>query len=193
MKNPIYCDKGIGDNGRCSSLAVYRIEFESKSTEGKKKKFCRCEDHKTIATACYKNANLETAELINQKAEVEIANKFMQTLVGKPISSKWHRDTVIGRYLKGNCAIMCQTLKGKWVIVYFKQIQKTADQIKLLGLRIGDEVRHDDYDSETPFVITEINYAEESVNTAGGKNGSWINHVSLIIPIKKASWQKQDI
>lgn len=48
------------------------------------------------------------------------------------------------------------------------------------GVKIGQRVSHEDY-SDCLFTVIDIDTINEVVKTKGGKNGEWINHVSLII------------
>ena len=50
-------------------------------------------------------------------------------------------------------------------------------------LKIGERVSHDDYSSEL-FTVSEIN--GRVITTKGGKNGTWVNDIDLIIrnPVK---------
>lgn len=60
--------------------------------------------------------------------------------------------------------------------------------MKANELRIGNIVSHEDYSGE-PFEVVSIEkYKDEYViNTKGGKNGTWINPISLVtkVPITK--------
>lgn len=62
--------------------------------------------------------------------------------------------------------------------------------MKVNELRIGNIVSHEDY-SEEIFEVISIEQHEDSylINTKGGKNGTWINHIDLIkkVPITKES------
>ena len=53
--------------------------------------------------------------------------------------------------------------------------------------RIGNYVSHEDYSTDV-FVIKSINFYDEHndymVDTTGGKNGTWINPIENIKPIK---------
>lgn len=51
-------------------------------------------------------------------------------------------------------------------------------------LKIGHVVSHEDYSCEE-FVITNIDKENEIVFTKGGKNGTWDNHIDLIIRLGK--------
>jgi len=51
-------------------------------------------------------------------------------------------------------------------------------------LKIGHVVSHEDYSSEE-FVIISIDKQQEMVYTKGGKNGTWDNHIDLIIRLGK--------
>ncbi len=50
------------------------------------------------------------------------------------------------------------------------------------GLKVGDPVRHEDYTNDI-FTVTEIDKENNTVTTAGGKNGIWINPIEMIIRI----------
>lgn len=55
---------------------------------------------------------------------------------------------------------------------------------KFKGLRIGEIVSHDDYSSEK-FTVQEINIDNGCVTTKGGKNGTWVNNIDLIVRFGK--------
>jgi hypothetical protein len=60
--------------------------------------------------------------------------------------------------------------------------------MKVNELRIGNIVSHDDYSEET-FKVISIKLEDEGyvIDTKGGKNGTWVNHIDLIkeVPITK--------
>jgi hypothetical protein len=62
------------------------------------------------------------------------------------------------------------------------------EEMKVNELRIGNIVSHEDYTTEFFEVISIERYEDDYViNTKGGKNGTWINPISLItkVPITK--------
>jgi len=65
------------------------------------------------------------------------------------------------------------------------RIKKTNLYLDKFGyLKIGHIVSHEDYSCEE-FVIISINKEQEMVYTKGGKNGTWDNHIDLIIRLGK--------
>lgn len=102
-------------------------------------------------------------------------------------------STIIGH--KGNVIIdffpkankILNRATNKWthrdglqkLLLYVGHIDKD-DILKMQRLKIGQTVSHEDYTSED-FKITDIDDQTGIVKTAGGKNGTWDNHVSLII------------
>lgn len=59
---------------------------------------------------------------------------------------------------------------------------------KFGSLKIGDIVSHDDYSCEN-FKVTSFDRTTGIVETKGGKNGTWTNHIDLIIR-NKTKWQE---
>lgn len=65
-----------------------------------------------------------------------------------------------------------------------KQLSKQLPKDKISHIKVGDTVLHEDYTSEN-FIVTEIDKENNIVYTSGGKNGTWINPIEMIIKINK--------
>ena len=61
-----------------------------------------------------------------------------------------------------------------------KNLSNQQQKDKFAHIKVGDTVSHEDYTSED-FIVTEIDKENNIVYTSGGKNGTWINPIELII------------
>tara|TARA_R110002167_G_scaffold229499_1_gene434769 strand:- start:2210 stop:2698 length:489 start_codon:yes stop_codon:yes gene_type:complete len=79
-------------------------------------------------------------------------------------------------------------MKNEKTISLKELIKLKEKEMKVNELRIGNIVSHEDYSNEL-FEVIGIELEDEGyvINTKGGKNGTWINSISLItkVPITK--------
>ncbi len=115
-----YCDKKVGNNASCGSLAAYTGNLHH---EGGKVSTCyRCEEHIRTKTA---HAKVDKDSLLpfNQDAERNAINDFLQSYIGKIVPNKFKWKELTGKYIKDNGGIMCQNGLGKWKFLYYHQIR----------------------------------------------------------------------
>ena len=113
-----YCDKKMGNNSRCSSLATNICELEFTD---KKKTSYRCDIHKVTGTV-HGTINKETTKPFKQQQAIDEVNSFLKSLIGVKFYSKIHRCEIEGKYIKDNGGLMCISNFGKWKFVYHHQI-----------------------------------------------------------------------
>lgn len=115
----IFCDKKLSNTSSCSNVACYSSMLVSEKT---KKEYVhnRCEQHKSTATQGSKCTSF--LELDQTEKVKEVRTKLL-ALIGTKILSKFHRTKfpILIKYVK-NCGVMCLSDKGKWLYVYYHQI-----------------------------------------------------------------------
>lgn len=92
-------------------------------------------------------------------------------------------DVVLDPFMgAGTTGVSCKKYNRYYIGFekYSQYVELGNNRIKCEGFKIGQKVSHEDYTSED-FIITNIDRETGIIDTKGGKNGTWTNHVDLII------------
>ena len=113
-KTLIYCNKRYSGCATCGELADYSGLVTKKGNE---KLIYRCEKHKNELG----NGKVSP---IDQSLELNRVNSVLKSYIGKEVVSEWHKEHLMGVYLKHNGGIMCQDQEDKWKFVYYHEIKE---------------------------------------------------------------------
>ena len=126
-----YCGKKTHGVCKCANIATVRVKLKNRLEKENPLAAIelqyRCDEHAKTPTA--KKVVVESAPF-DQSYSLTKINRFLQSLIGKNIVSKFHTARQLRvKYVKPNTgAVMCfQEHSNKWKFVYYEQISEVLD------------------------------------------------------------------
>jgi hypothetical protein len=126
FQRPQYCCKKIGNTGRCSQFATWKVKLCSRTEQLdtlhlKYEMSYRCDEHKQSGTV---NRKVFETRAFDQSYAIDKVNKFLNSIIGKIVKCKVHTAKGLEvKYRKDNGGVMCfHPITKKWKFVYYDQI-----------------------------------------------------------------------